>query len=259
MKRNQSAVVLGASKGIGAAVASMLLDKGINVVAVSRSERHLRDFASKQRKKKGELHLFTADTAKKDAARKIYAFTINKFNRVDILFLNSGGPPAGSFLDVTDQELENATQQLFLGQVRLLRLFAKGMIAENYGRIVNLGSSVMLEPSAGMVLSASVRSAFATYCKAASISLAKFGVTLNTISTGGVETKRLTDLFSQIAVQEDKKIEQVISNASASIPIGRFATPEEFVSLILFLFSEEASYITGQTIGIDGGLQKSTY
>lgn len=259
MGESRVAVVLGASKGIGAAFASSLLDTGVNVIAVSRNQVQLKEFESQQFNKQGKLFVFNADTASKEAAQDVYEFTIQTFNRVDILLLNSGGPKAGNFLDITENDLEHAAQQLFLGQARFLRVFAKHMIREKYGRILNLGSSVMIEPTENMVASASVRSAFATYCKAASISLAKYGITLNTISTGGVETERLTDLFSQIATQNDKKLDEVISDAAASIPIGRFATPEEFVKLISFLASEDASYITGQTIGIDGGIQKSTY
>ena len=256
---NKNAVVLAGSKGIGAAFALALYKEGANVVCVSRNLDNLENLKKIVPKNENLFLNYQGDVSDKKFAKNLRSFTDNNLGLVDILFLNSGGPPPGDYKSVSEKDWEKAIEGLLMGQIRIFQEFAPIMQKNNYGRIINLGSSVMQEPSEDMILSSTVRAAMATFCKAASISLAKNCVTVNTISTGGVKTERLLNLFRKPAEEEGISLDEKLSETEALIPINRFAEPIEFIQLILFLASEPASYVTGQTIGIDGGLLKATF
>lgn len=256
---NKNAIVLAGSKGIGAALATALYAEGSNVICVSRNIKNLEKLKKSMPIKENVFLIYKGDVSDCDLAKNIHNYAKEHIGNIDILFLNSGGPPPGNYMDVSDKHWETAIQNLLLGQIKMFREFVPEMEKKKYGRVLNLGSTVMQEPPETMILSSTVRAAMATYCKAASLSVAKNGVTVNTISTGGVKTERLLNLFKKPAEDLGMTLEEKLSETAASIPINRFAEPNEFIQLILFLASDASSYVTGQTIGIDGGLLKATF
>lgn len=256
---NKNALIMGGSKGIGAALATALHREGANVICVSRNKQNLDALKNSIENPNYNFHIFEGDVTDHLLVDKIEKHAKKILGDIDILFLNSGGPPPGTYCSISETDWDLAIQNLLLGQIRLFKKFAPKMKEKGFGRIINLGSTVMLEPPESMVLSSTMRAAMATYCKAASISLAKYGVTVNTISTGGVKTDRLLSLIEEVAKKESTTIQDKLLQTAEIIPVKRIAEPNEFIQLILFLASEASSYVTGQTIGIDGGLSKATF
>jgi 3-oxoacyl-[acyl-carrier protein] reductase len=133
------------------------------------------------------------------------------------------------------------------------------MVKNNFGRIISISSTVAKEPSPTMVLSATARSGLSAFVKAASSEFAKFSITMNVVCLGGVLTDRLESLIADTAHKQNVEHSEVRANLVSSIPIGRFATPKEIADFVSFLASEKASYITGTSIPIDGGLTKGFF
>jgi len=256
---NKNALILGGSKGIGAAFATALHAEGANVICVSRDKKNLKNLKSSVGNAENSFEFFEGDVSNPELSNEIQKYVTKTLGSVDILFLNSGGPPPGAYSTVSNSDWELASQNLLLGQIRIFREFAPKMEKKRFGRIIYLGSTVMQEPPESMILSSTLRAAMATYCKAASISLAKNGVTVNTISTGGVKTDRLMSLIENSAESDGSTIKEKLAQTAATIPIKRIAEPTEFIQLMLFLASDASSYVTGQTIGVDGGLLKATF
>ena len=256
---NKNALIIGGSKGIGAAFATALHVEGANVICLSRNKKNLKKLRNSVVKKSGNFDVFEGDVSDPELSNEIQKYVTDTLGCIDILFLNSGGPPPGVYSSVSNSDWELAFQNLLLGQIRIFREFAPKMEKKGFGRIINLGSTVMQEPPESMILSSTLRAAMATYCKAASISLAKSGVTVNTISTGGVKTDRLMSLIENSAKSEGLTIQEKLEQTAATIPMKRIAEPNEFIQLMLFLASDASSYVTGQTIGVDGGLLKATF
>jgi NAD(P)-dependent dehydrogenase (short-subunit alcohol dehydrogenase family) len=146
-----------------------------------------------------------------------------------------------------------------LGQIRVVREFLPQMVKLNFGRIVFVSSTVAKEPSPMMVLSATARSGLSAFVKAISSEFAKFNITMNVICLGGVLTERLNSLIENSANQQKIDVSTVREKLVDSIPVGRFAEPKEIANMVTFLVSQEASYITGTSISIDGGLSKAFF
>ena len=256
--RGSTAVVCAASKGIGLAFAESLAKEGCNLILNSRDKQLLSSICIQLSDSFGvSAYPVAGDLKDPHTHQLLYDIAIEKFSGIDILFTNCGGPQPNEYMDISDDDWLNGFNSLFMPLVRLSRLFSPVMIDKGYGRIINLGSSLMLEPTAGMILSSSIRASAMVFTKALSRSLAPHGITVNTISTGGVMTERLTNLITKSASNNNISFSEQLKNTSSSIPIGRFASPQEFVQGILFLASKQSSYITGSCLSIDGGLLHS--
>lgn len=258
--KNKVAIVCGSSKGIGFAIAKELAKEGVYVMINSRNELEASKAVKELNSSCNSIAEFTCgDIAEFATCEKIVNSTINKWGTIDILVNNTGGPSPKNFLDTSEEDWEKCFQNLLMSPIRLTKLVSPYMIKNNWGRIITIGSTLMKEPSGEMVLSATMRSAIVSYMKSISYVLAPYNITVNTISTGGVTTDRLTSLFEQIASNEGVDLNQKLSDAAASIPLKRFASPEEFAQGIIFLASNNSSYITGECLSIDGGLTKSAF
>ena len=258
--KDRVALVCGSSKGIGFAVAKQLAKEGAYVMLNSRNEREAAEAANAINAICDLRADFACgDLAEHSTCKDIVSHAIEKWGSVDILINNTGGPPPKNFIDASDEDWENCFRNLLLSSIRLTKLVAPLMINNKWGRIITIGSTLMKEPSAEMVLSCTMRSAVVSYMKSISYVLAPHGITVNTISTGGVTTDRLTSLFKDIAKSNGLNLSQQLSAAAASIPLKRFASPDEFAQGVLFLASENSSYITGECLSIDGGLTKSAF
>lgn len=258
--KGKNAIVCASSKGIGYAVAKGLLKEGVNVIINSRNEEECEKAAK-------SLHSISdskvlpvpGDLANPLTPEIIFKEATKKFGGIDILFNNCGGPPMKSILETENSDWGNAYNSILMSSVRLTKLVIPKMISKKWGRIITLGSSVMKEPSSQMVLSATFRAAVVSFMKSISSELAPHGVTVNTISTGGVITERLKNLVLESSKRQGISYAEALSSASKSIPVKRLASPEEFSQAIIFLSSELSSYITGECLSIDGGLTRAAF
>jgi len=256
--KNRVALVTGASKGIGLAVARGLSMEGAAVCVVARNAELLRKVVIDLADETGnQVEYYSANVAHAEAAESMIRFVIGKFGRLDILINNAGGPPAGSALTLTEKDWDNALQLNLRSAIRLTTAAIPHMKQQMWGRIVNISSTVAKEPTPGMILSATTRAALAAFAKGLSIEMAPMGITVNTVCPGGVFTDRLSALLEQRSIAENVSVESLLIQTQKSIPIGRFATPEEFADYVLFLCSEKARYVTGTYTSVDGGLTKS--
>lgn len=254
------ALVTGASKGIGRAVALGLARTGAKVCIVARHADTLHEAASAIAGEAGsEVWPLAADVSLPDAPRSIVDAVVERWGAVDILVNNAGGPPPGSFLEHDDAAWNLAVNQTFLSVVRFTTAVVPGMKARKWGRVISVSSTLAKEPSPTMVLSASTRAAVSAFTKAVASELAPFGITVNTLLTGGVQTDRLESLVRLGAERDGLTFEQGLARSVAQIPAGRFATPEEFANVAVFLASDEARYVTGASLAVDGGLTRGTF
>ena len=256
----KTAIVTGASRGMGRAIAGELAARGANVCLVARTSEDLETAAGDIREvATSEIIAVRGDVADPETPPRIFDQVIERWSAVDILVNNAGGPPPGSFLDHGESAWDAALQQNFLSTVRMTRLAVPRMKEKGWGRIVNITSTLAKEPSPGMVLSACARAAVSAFTKAVSVELAPFGININTVCPGGVLTGRLRSLIEQAAARERLPPEQVLEDKEQGIPVGRFAAPEEIARVCAFLASEEASYVTGVSMVVDGGLTKGMF
>lgn len=247
--KNKVAIVLGASKGLGKACAKALAMEGAQVVIGSRDEKILKDTALELEKESGSkvVAVSTDVTIPKDL-ENIVARTVKEFGRTDILVNNAGGPPAGKFEVFGDTQWQSAFETNLLSAIRLTRLVIPHMRSTGSGRIINSVSVAVKQPMDNLILSNSIRAGVVGMAKTLSQELAPDNITVNNVCPGLFSTQRIKDLY-----KDEEQMNKVIKD----IPMGRLGNPEELASLVVFLASEKASYITGATIQVDGGMCRS--
>lgn len=260
MKKNRIAIVCGASKGMGLAIAKTLASDGIRVLMIARTEEILKLESGKINGEGGETAYLAGNLSDKDLPEKAIALVVKKWNDFpDILINNTGGPKPGKISDFDDEDWDFAYQLCLMSFVRFTRAVIPHMEKKKWGRIVNITSTVAKEPSSSMVLSASFRAGISALTKALSSDLAPNNITINTICPGGVLTERLHKLIKQQSEKMNIPIKELMKENQKKIPIERFADPYEIANVVEFLASEKASYITGTSIDVDGGLTKSYF
>ena len=242
------ALVMGASRGIGKAIAAGLAREGAKVAIASRSREKLDEAAAEI----GEASTpFVADATDLDRLADLPGEVEAALGPVEILIANAGGPPFGGALEHELGEWETAYRSLVLAPRVLAGAVVPGMRERGWGRIVNVGSSSTREPIEGLNLSNSHRMAAVGFLKTLSREVAADGVTVNTVATGRFGTERLADAAGSLAGAEEA--------ARREVPAARLGRPEEYGDLVAFLCSERAAYITGAVIPIDGGLLRSAF
>lgn len=256
--KNKVAVVIGGSKGIGFAIAQALSLEGVKVCIMSRSSANLEDARAKIKNESDcDVDIYKGDIANNKDLRSLSDFLYNGIGFPDIIINNCGGPPPGSIMDHSDEVWMKVFEQNLLSFARLIRQFSNTMIDRKWGRYINISSTIAIEPSSSMSLSATMRAGLAALSKSASLTLAKEGVTINTICPGCVSTERANELINLQSKSRGISIKEVIADIEMAIPLNRFANPKEIADLAVFLSSNRANYITGRVHAIDGGLTKS--
>jgi len=251
----KTAVVCGASQGLGFAAARELSKQGCSVAICSRDTSRIEQAAFKITQQTGKkVEHFQVDLSKTNQVAKFGNSIISQFERIDILVNNTSGPPAGYFMDFDEQNWQKAFQNTFLSTVTLTKLILPVMVKNHWGRIINLQSISIKQPIDDLILSNSIRLAVAGWAKTISNQYAQYNITINNIATGYTLTERLSDLAKKRAENENVTVETIIDRWKAKIPMQRLAQPEEIAWLVTFLASEKAAYITGETIAIDGGV-----
>ena len=242
----RTALVMGASRGIGRGIAGALAREGARVAISSRSEESLREAAEGM---EGEVRAFPADTGDLDRLRELAGEVAEALGPIEILIANTGGPPGGGALENSLEEWEEAFRSLVLAPRVLIEAVLPGMRDRGWGRIVNVASSSIREPIAGLTLSNANRLAALGLLETLADEVAGDGVTVNTVATGMFATDRLADRHGSL--------EAAKAAAKERIPARRLGTPEEYGDLVAFLCSERAAYLTGTVIPLDGGLLRS--
>lgn len=253
--KGKVAVVAGASQGIGKATALGLAREGAKVSICARGEGALNAAAGTIGKENGgQVLAVVADMRKAEDIGKFVGQTVERFGRLDIVVTNAGGPPPGEFMKFTDEDWDRAFRMSFMSAMRLTREAVPHMRRVGGGRIVNITSYAVKEPIAGLVLSNAVRSSVIGMAKTLSRELARDNILINNICPGRIDTERAQKLNQARAERLKRPVEEIHREMTDEIPLGRYGTAEETANLIVFLASERASYITGTTIQIDGGL-----
>jgi 3-oxoacyl-[acyl-carrier protein] reductase len=247
----KTALVTAASKGMGKASAMGLAAEGARVAMCARTEADLRAAAAEVQAKTGAKVLAVpADVTRAADITALVERVTAELGGVDILVANAGGPPRGHFDEVGDDHWVKAFEISHLSVVRLIRAVLPSMRARRWGRIITIQSVSVKQPVPGLLLSNGVRPAVAGLVKTLADDLGRDNILINTVCPGRI----MTDRFLSGAKQAGLPTEQYIAASTADIPLQRIGTPEEFASVVVFLASERASYVTGVTLQVDGGL-----
>ena len=251
--RNRTALVCGASQGLGFAIAAALAQEGCKVGLLARNaaklDGHVRDLGAHGLDAVA-LPADMGDWASVEAALK-------RFGMPDILVNNSGGPPPVDVTKVDPDLWRSQFEAMVLNQMRLTEAVLPHMRSKGFGRILSVASTSIVEPFASLAISNSLRAALAGWMKTLSGQVAADGVTVNMLLPGSFATERIDSLNTREASARGLSVAQVVSESSAEIPVGRYGDPKEFAAVAAFLASPKASYVTGQMIRIDGGATRS--
>ncbi|MEJ2760797.1 MAG: SDR family oxidoreductase [Gammaproteobacteria bacterium] len=251
----KTALVAASSKGLGRAAAEGLAREGARVVLCARHEQELRAAAEEIRAATGaEVLAVTADVAVPGDILRVVEGARDAFGGVDILVNNAGGPPPGYFQDMTDEDWQLAHELTLMSTVRFTREVLPRMREQGYGRIINITSVSVKQPLDHLLLSNSLRLGVVGWAKTLSNQVAAEGVTINNVCPGWTRTRRVTDLLEARAKQQGMSMEEAERTITGGIPMQRLGEAGELASLIVYLASNQAAYMTGTTIQVDGGL-----
>jgi 3-oxoacyl-[acyl-carrier protein] reductase len=243
------AVVAAASQGLGKACAHALAKEGARVAILSRRQDELDKVAQEI----GAALPVACNLASADDIAAAIAKVKQQLGPVSILVNNCGGPPAGTFDSITEQQWAESFQQVFLSALRLTRSVLPMMRAQRWGRIVNIVSTSVEQPLPNLIVSNAFRPALAGWAKTLSGEVASDGVLVNCIEPGRILTSRTQVLDQAASEKTGKPIEAIRVERVASVPLKRYGTTEEFAAAVAFLASERASYMTGSVLRVDGG------
>ncbi len=255
--KNKVAMVGGASRGLGYAVAGALAREGALVSLASRDGSALGRAADTIARETGARTVaFPGDLSGATAIAEWHAATVKEFGGVDLLYANTGGPPAGTSLTFDDSAWYSAFDLLVMSVLRAVRLVVPTMRARGGGAILVGTSSTVKEPVPNLALSNVMRAGVTSLVKTLSLELAPDRIRINTLLPGRIATDRLQHLDEINAKRSGIALDEQRKRATSAIPLGRYGVPDEFGRAGAFLLSDAASYITGAALQVDGGLIK---
>jgi 3-oxoacyl-[acyl-carrier protein] reductase len=247
------AIVCGSTQGIGRACAVEIARLGAEVTLVARDEQALRNTVGDLPADAGQTHHYVvADFTEPDAVRSKVEEHVGQTGSIHILLNNTGGPPSGPIVDAAPEAFKKAFAMHVLCNQMLAQVVIPGMKAAGYGRIINIISSSVRTPIKGLGVSNTIRAAVANWAKTMASELAPFGITVNNILPGYIDTARLRSLIKVLAERAGKNEKDIENSMLAAIPAGRFGKPEEIASVVGFLASPAASYVSGVDLQVDG-------
>jgi 3-oxoacyl-[acyl-carrier protein] reductase len=248
------AIVCGASKGMGMATAGELARLGAEVTVLARREGALEQVRRALDVTKGQKHQVLAeDVLNLEALKAKMEAHIKAQGPFHILVNNTGGPPAAPALEAGVEDFMRVYSQHLLASHILTQAVVPGMKAEKYGRIINVISTSVKQPIKGLGVSNTVRGAVASWAKTLAGELGPFGITVNNVLPGPIDTDRMKEIIEGKARKNGKTVEEIAAREKAEVPLGRFGRPEEVAQVIAFLASPAASYINGINLPVDGG------
>ena len=255
--KGKIALVAASSKGLGKAIAKGLAAEGAKVGICARHAGTLEATAEEiQRDTGAEVLSVVADVSQPSDVERLVNRVVEHFGGLDILVNNAGGPPAGTFETLVPEAYQAALELNLLSTVNLCRAAVPIMKQRGWGRIINMTSISVKQPIPGLMLSNMARTAVIGFAKTLASELAPHHILVNNVCPGIIFTDRITQLAEVRSKDQGISPEQVIANMEADIPLGRLGKPEELANLVVFLASERASYITGATIQVDGGMYR---
>tara|TARA_B100000959_G_C14962065_1_gene616195 strand:- start:1402 stop:2196 length:795 start_codon:yes stop_codon:yes gene_type:complete len=258
---NRFAIVCASTKGLGFAIAQSLLAEGAKVVICSSKKENL-DNASELLDDQGYKEKYfpcLVDLSTPEGVTSLFEFSLSHSATIDILVNNCGGPNPGSVSDINEHQLDDAINKNLRNTFNLTKLILPVMKTNNWGRIVNITSSSAKQPIDGLLLSNITRAAVTAFSKSVSNEYARYNIMVNNVLPGRIVTDRIIELATNKATETGTKIEKILETMGDDLPIARLGKPEEFAPIVTFLCSEMASYITGNSVHIDGGLIKSLF
>jgi 3-oxoacyl-[acyl-carrier protein] reductase len=257
--KGKVALVTSASRGLGAAAALAFAREGTRVAICARNQGPLMATSRRIAEETGaEVLAVGADVSKAADVQRLVDTTVDRFGRLDILMINAGGPPSGTFLDVNQQDWEQAVQLTLMSAVRLCYAVVPLMRQQGGGSILALTSLSVKQPLDNLILSNSLRLGVIGLVKSLSNELGPDGIRVNAICPGWTLTERVDELFKARAAKSGLTPEEEAAKITSSTPLGRMAEPEEFARAAVFLASPAASYITGVSLLVDGGQYKGS-
>jgi 3-oxoacyl-[acyl-carrier protein] reductase len=256
--RGKVAFVAAASKGLGRAVAEELAAEGVSLALNARGADEL-ETTSRSISSTSQVDVLplAGDVSNAEQVDGMVKAAIERFGRIDILVTNAGGPPSGQFESLTSAMWQSAVDVTLLSVVNLTRAVLPGMKERGWGRIINITSITVKQPVHGLMLSNSLRAAVTGFARTLANEVAADGITVNNMLPGYTRTERVEQLSAATASREGISSEEAVRRWTSEIPMERLGEPKEFGALAAFLASERASYITAQSIAVDGGWIRS--
>ena len=251
---NKHALVCGSSKGIGASTAIELSKVGATITLLARDKDSLANVLDSLDTSKKQNHNFIiADFDDPFKLKDTIDQHIANNPTIHILINNSGGPKSVTLIDANVEDFISAFNRHLICNHILVQAVVPKMKEARFGRIINITSTSVKQPIKGLGISNTIRGAVANWAKTLSFELGEFGITVNNILPGYTDTQRLKEIFLNKSKKSNYDIESIVSDAHSQIPLGRFADPKETAKAICFLASEDASYINGINLPVDGG------
>ena len=256
--KDKVAVIGGASKGLGRACAEVLAEEGMKVVLCSRSQASLDEAAQAIRKNTGvDVLTFAGDLDQNETIKTLFAETVKKFGRVDVLISNSGGPPLAKAVTATEEQWAVAVQRSLLFFARMAREALPHMRTQKFGRIINILASTVYQPIPNLALSGATRMGVVAWAKSLADEVGRDGILVNNIAPGSLLSERMLGNVEARAKELGITLEKALEERAKETAVGRIGDPRELGNLAAFLASGKSSYITGTTIRVDGGLVRS--
>lgn len=253
--KGRRALVTGASRGIGLAIARALAGAGVDVALIARDAPRLERYAAELRAQHGVRAVGLAgDLSTLDGVRTAASAAQAALGAIDILVNNAGAIPAGPLESLSDEALRQAWDLKLFGYVRMARELLPGMRERRFGRIVNVIGLAGRQPSAGYLWGGPANAALMNFTKGLAQAVGRDGIRVNAINPGPIATERWTEMMRVAAERSGRDLASLEASAAAGVPLGRIGQPDEVADLALFLCSERAGFLHGALIDLDGGL-----